>query len=118
MKNFLLSFLFLTVSLLTFSNVAMAKEGSHNKKSPKVQSITIYPNPTQGQFKVQIENANHQKVSITIYNTLGKTILTENYLNTPANFSRAFNFEDEKSGLYFVSVQVGEKTLTKKVVVE
>ncbi|MBX2841225.1 MAG: T9SS type A sorting domain-containing protein [Flammeovirgaceae bacterium] len=118
MKNFILSLLILILSFLSFNFQVNGKHGILNDNDPKIQSLTIYPNPTSGEFKVQIENTGHQKVNITIFNTIGKVILTENFHDTPANFGRDFNFENEKSGLYFVSVQVGEKTFTKKVVVE
>ena len=61
----------------------------------KNDDFVIYPNPSNGKFK--IERKNNKTISIMIYNALGALILKENI----SSFSSDVNLENRPSGIYF-----------------
>lgn len=70
-------------------------------------SIKIYPNPVT--TILQIESPLTQSNKLTIRNQLGQTILT-------ANNETQIDLTGLSSGIYFITIQQGQKTTTKKFV--
>jgi ribosomal protein L33 len=76
----------------------------------------IYPNPCKASFNIQIHEA-FQNGTLTIYNSLGQTCLSQNI----QNYSRAMNFKTAglSSGIYNVVVSDGRNLMvSKKLVIE
>jgi hypothetical protein len=72
---------------------------------------TISPNPTSGQFSIQLENPDFESI-ITVTNVLGQEI--HRYTSTN---ERTINFDLKgNSGIYFVSVKQGNNHATHKVI--
>lgn len=80
-------------------------------------SISVFPNPTNGNFSVNVksENANSNN-QLTIYNLVGKVILKKNLENTSGNFTDKVNLSAYPNGMYFIEVLIdGEKTTSKLI---
>lgn len=43
--------------------------------------VKVFPNPSSGDFNFEIQNTNHEKISISIYDMTGKLILTDKFYN-------------------------------------
>jgi len=66
--------------------------------------ITVYPNPSSGDFVFEIANSNDEKISIQIYNVIGKMILSETKFNSlPIAIGTQL-----VSGIYSAVVTVGD----------
>jgi hypothetical protein len=110
MKNNYFFFL-LTLFILTTSTV-MAQEA---KQQPKVQDNSIdglnfYPNPvTNG--KLYITSKNNEDKQIAIFDVLGKkvfqTLLT----------SKELNISSLSPGIYFIKIEEGDASATRKLIV-
>lgn len=77
--------------------------------------INIFPNPTNGQFYIEISNSNLKNLNYHVSNSLGQTILNEKIeaVVSPINLSQY------SSGMYFISVTDNNgKTITSKKVVK
>jgi len=74
------------------------------------EDITVYPNPTNGVFNVQIENIDNSVIKVV--NALGKTILIQ---NVNRNLT-SINLTSQPNGVYFVMVVSNETTEVKKVI--
>jgi hypothetical protein len=80
-------------------------------------SISIFPNPTSGNFSLQINSAIESSAEIKIYNSLGEMVMEKKEKNISGNFKEDFSLGEMSDGIYFVSVQLGnEIVLTKKMV--
>ncbi len=72
--------------------------------------ISIFPNPTSGEFTLVIDNAN--KVIIT--DIRGKTIL-----NKDINTRKSIRIHlDELPGIYFITILTDKKTISKKILIK
>jgi len=76
-------------------------------------SISIYPNPTNGVFVIELDAAT-EKYDITVYNVLGQTVLSTitNTMVTTIDLSR---FD---KGIYTVELKDKNSVYIEKVIVE
>jgi hypothetical protein len=45
-------------------------------------NVEVHPNPSSGDFTFEINNAQHENISITVFDIIGKLILTETINNS------------------------------------
>ncbi len=77
--------------------------------------IDVYPNPSIGSINIQLNNPDNLKGSLRVVDQLGRTIWENNAAENIS--SGRFELDVEKSGLYFVSIQIGKEAHTERVVV-
>jgi len=77
-------------------------------------NVALYPNPSDGNFSVSVKN---QLVidEISITDILGKTIKTESLKNVDEH---QITMQGTSSGIYFVKIKSGEKSIVKKLIVK
>lgn len=97
----------------TFSNVVLHWEPSptgllENNSSPVVN---IYPNPTNGSFKVDYNNTS----SIRVINTLGETIYEEK-LDQLTQGTKNIDLSSFSNGIYFITVSNDKGSANHKVI--
>lgn len=70
--------------------------------------VTLYPNPTQGNFTVEVEFEKSTDIDITIYNAIGGIIYTNKvYGSSGPTHKISVPFDDHPAGVYFVHVKAG-----------
>lgn len=79
--------------------------------------IKIFPNPSEGMLAIRISSEMHNS-KVKVYSTDGKVVFSEDIATgkqegNPETISH-FNLKHLKSGIYFVSISDGKKTLTAK----
>lgn len=94
-------------------------EEDKDKKSEPMQEdlsdhrITIYPNPTQGNFSVEITGAGSlEGASITIYNMSGRII----YYNGEPQVTNEIDITVCNNGLYLLVIRVDGESSTWKII--
>lgn len=77
------------------------------------EQISVYPNPTKGNVKVDIKGLQAQNVQISVLDVTGRVIMTEKAtVNTNANIE--LNTQNLSNGIYFISLQSnGQKAIAK-----
>lgn len=83
----------------------------------ELDNLSIYPNPNKGQFNVEFDNALNDQVGIQIFDLSGRSIFNQSY-ETTSSFSQNINLGRVSSGMYLVNITDGQRTVTKKVVIE
>lgn len=82
-----------------------------------VDALSIFPNPTSGQFAFDIALAESKNLSVDIYNAQGQLVSTRLIGNTQGG-----EFEMDLSamspGLYFAKFLIGEQVLTQQIVIQ
>lgn len=76
----------------------------------KANPITIYPNPSNGTFTIMLENK-HPIEYLEIYNVIGECVLRQRSSNT-------VSIPNVLPGIYFVRIDDGTGTYTKKITVQ
>ena len=83
-----------------------------NDQTTPFQSLSIYPNPSSGQFTISSKS---EITSVEIYNLVGERIYSDYNLNCKT--IKAFDLSGSPKGIYFVKVQNGTKGINKKIVI-
>ena len=82
------------------------------------EGFNLYPNPTKGEFKLNLTLVNTDKVSVQLYDVRGRLIDEKNYYNTVVNFSESILFKEASSGLYLLKVINGALQTTRKLIIK
>ncbi|MGA9292246.1 MAG: T9SS type A sorting domain-containing protein [Ignavibacteriaceae bacterium] len=89
-----------------------------NNNSPKLYKLEQnYPNPFNPSTTISYEIPNEAKVSIKIYNTLGKEVAALiNKVQIAGKYEIEWNADNFASGIYFYTIRSNNFILTKKMV--
>jgi Zn-dependent metalloprotease len=80
------------------------------------ESISVYPNPNNGQFTISFPANNSKDIVIKIFNTIGEEVW--NYSNKGKNDTQInADLSKEASGIYFAHFTLGSQTVITKIVV-
>jgi hypothetical protein len=78
-------------------------------------NINVYPNPSDGAFTIRQPADGTLQPSIYIYNSLGKLVYKK---EKAAQGYEVINLSAYSKGIYFIKVVDGEKSYSKKVILE
>ncbi|MEX2588602.1 MAG: M20/M25/M40 family metallo-hydrolase [Chitinophagales bacterium] len=81
------------------------------------QSILVYPNPVSDQINIHLSGSFSNDLNLKLYDNNGALIIEEEHAN-PVNGRLSLNLNDLSTGLYYLQVRDGKKSVVKKVVVE
>lgn len=79
-----------------------------------VSSFDMSPNPTNGQFLLDVTLSQSADVSVTVYNIMGQTVLTNSYRGNEI-FDR-LDLSNQPAGTYYVRLFNEAGQLTKKLI--
>ena len=82
------------------------------------EGFNLFPNPTKGEFNLNLKVVNTDKVSVQLFDVRGRLIDERNYLNTVTNFSERIFFEKASAGLYLLKVTNGNKQTIRKLIIK
>lgn len=80
------------------------------------QQVSIYPNPNNGLFNVNVKFEQPTDIEITVYNFLGQQIETKKITNSIGG-SFETDLSKQISGIYFIDVKTPVSHETQKVIV-
>jgi len=113
MKQFYLVSLLISFFLLPFAPT-YAQENEEiptvEENEMSIEGLTIYPNPVMGN-KVNIRTQKNAVKQVEVYNILGKAVLTARLTGEELNISTL------EKGIYFLKIQEGNRSATRKLVV-
>ncbi len=107
-KNYFYSILFFLV--LGTASVAAQDTKVNLKESNSIEGLSFYPNPATG-GKLYITTRNNDDKNITIYDVLGKKVF-QTVLS-----SRELNISSLQPGVYFIKIEEGDASATRKLIV-
>lgn len=79
--------------------------------------FTLYPNPSNGKFQLQLHSANSEDLKVKVYNSLGKVVFTE-VLNTNTGSNFSIDLGEISPGLYLMELSLPNTQWLKKVLVK
>lgn len=82
-------------------------------------SFNVFPNPTSGIVEVQFQTpaTQNQEVTLKITDMLGRTLRQNELGAFSGNYNDSFNLREFGAGVYLMQLQVGDKLLSKKIIV-
>ncbi|MBA3899572.1 MAG: T9SS type A sorting domain-containing protein, partial [Bacteroidetes bacterium] len=89
-----------------------------NRQDNGQSKLTLYPNPTNGQFNIKFESVVllDNDVSITINNSIGQVVYHEKSQLRAGTYNKTIN-PDLAEGIYILQIQIGEEKFIKKFMV-
>ena len=84
--------------------------------SPNPFLFTVYPNPSNGKFTVNIEGLQEANCKLSICNLVGKEIYTAFFKGQQSTLD--IDLSDFSKGIYFVKVDDGKNIYTQKIITE
>ncbi|MCD4793586.1 MAG: choice-of-anchor J domain-containing protein [Bacteroidales bacterium] len=79
--------------------------------------VTVYPNPSNGVFNVQMLNNKSAYLSMQIFNIQGQ-IIWQKELSNSINYTENINISNFTKGIYFIKINTGKKIVTKKIIIQ
>lgn len=99
--------------------VVSANLGVNKPGASVTAEVLVYPNPSKGQFTVQLNGAKAAKANIVVTNMVGQIVAQKEVKLVDGNQSVAFNMSNQAGGVYLLKVETVEGTSTAvKVVIE
>ena len=83
----------------------------------QIEQLNIFPNPTEGMFNLKFELLEEGATAIRIMDVSGRLIFTSDLGNFSGKYSGSFDLGNQPAGTYFVMIQQGRLSISKKVVV-
>lgn len=80
--------------------------------------ISLFPNPSDGLFTMELGLLKDEKVKIEIMNSLGQIVLQENHSFVSGNNKLPINLNDAAKGIYFLHVKTAYSVLTQRIVLK
>lgn len=82
------------------------------------EPISVYPNPNNGTFTIAFNQKNEQKTSIRVVDAQGKVVFKEKLGDFAGSYQKELNLKKHGAGVFIVTVQQGDETSSRKVIVE
>jgi len=98
------------------STVVCSPLSSVNNISQNQSLFTVYPNPSDGKFTVNVEGLQQANCKLSICNLLGQEIYTTFFKGQQSKLD--IDLSDFTKGLYFVKVDDGKNIYSQKIITE
>ena len=82
------------------------------QEDQKQEDISIYPNPNEGKFYIELPFDNENVLKLKIINQLGKVILEQD------SFDGTIDISPVAKGIYFVSITLKNKVINRKIIIQ
>ncbi len=82
------------------------------------QDITVYPNPTSGQFDLTVKNAASKELLISIVDIQGKEVYNLLDKNTGIDYSRQINLKNFAKGIYYLKLRSDSDLKIQKLIIQ
>ena len=81
-------------------------------------NFKIFPNPSEGRFRIQFNSETTGEVDVTVYDLLGRKVAQRVYSSSATSFDEEVQMNGISSGLYILRVKRGNKISSQKITVE
>ncbi len=78
--------------------------------------ITLWPNPSNGKFVLNLKSADETVFNISVVNQLGQKVTVLNTGKFKGNWKSMFDLSEHQSGLYFIVMESSKEKIVKKLI--
>lgn len=79
--------------------------------------ISVYPNPSNGEFTVNMDVIESSKLQIALYDVSGKAVHAEDFGGFSGKWSKTFNLTHLSAGVYTLNVVMDQGTVRYKLII-
>jgi hypothetical protein len=81
-------------------------------------TVNVYPNPAENAVNISFNTAQKENANVSIYNVTGQKVNSFDSKTTGVATNLLINLEGYNTGIYFVTVTVGTKQFSQKLIVK
>ncbi len=81
-------------------------------------SSTVYPNPTNGMFTLNINTVDVNELEIKVLNLHGQVVFAKNNFDNVSNVSEKIDLSENANGIYFITITSDKGVKTHKVIIQ
>lgn len=78
-------------------------------------NVSIYPNPSTGEFTVSVNDLNADKVTVSILTLAGQVVYNETF-NATSNSKKQININNQPKGVYFVQIIANDIRTVERII--
>lgn len=90
--------------------------GSTKNITSKVNSLQVFPNPTNGMLNISYISDVNGVVNVRLVNINGQEVMNQTFNKANGEFFNTINMNNYTKGIYMLQVITPERTITEKVV--
>lgn len=94
-----------------------SSEKSDKRTEKEESSVNFYPNPSDGNFMLDLELSGKEDASVRITDMNGKEIYTDK-ISGNGRISKSINLGTSKKGTFILTVKQSKRTTSKKIIIE
>lgn len=79
-------------------------------------SITILPNPNNGEFTFSFTNPTAMDITVELMNTLGQTVMSDAIRGFEGTYRREMDLTSKSNGIYYLKIKRADQTSVHKIV--
>lgn len=98
------------------ANAAQSDSSDYNLM--KNINLELYPNPNKGEFTIQFENKNPLDLTLSIKNSIGQIIFTEQLPTFEGIYKKTMLLTNLPAGLYFIRLDSKNAVVSKKLIIQ
>lgn len=80
-------------------------------------NFAIFPNPNKGQFTIKLNSYSGNDIAVDVHDIRGRRIF-KNAFDAASDFEQVISLNSVQSGMYLVTVNDGQRKVTKRIVIE
>jgi PKD repeat protein len=82
----------------------------------EIDNVFVYPVPARNIVNIQFGKLENENIAIDVFNMVGEKVISKQ-IKVASNDVIQLDMSDKDVGLYFVNIQNGSKTITKKITI-
>ena len=98
-------------------SLELCVDGGLSVVENNLESLSIYPNPNNGEFNIGFNPKSGEDITIGVYDIRGRSIYNKVYTSV-SRFEEVIQLNNAQSGVYMLTISDGAQKVTKKIVVE
>jgi PKD repeat protein len=92
--------------------------GINVAETPLDRSLSVYPNPTAGVFRVDFELGSSQRVEVKVLNATGQTVWVRSMDSVNGLQHQSIDLSEASAGLYLLQLTTEEGVVTRRIAVQ
>ena len=100
-------------SVYTFNVITVGIDDLNNNSV-----ITVSPNPSSGEFVLNLANYKSDNVSVAVFNQIGKAVYNESLNREQQSSNYTLNLTGKAKGVYFLRVSSDKGIVTKRIIIK
>jgi hypothetical protein len=85
-------------------------------ENPLKDAVQLYPNPTTGLINLELNTTYGNNYSLVMHNVVGQVVWQSKKEEFNRIATRSIDVSQLNAGIYFVSIQVGDAKIVKKLI--